>query len=91
MNLYVGNLPYSLSEQDLEQVFAEIGSVVSAKIITDKYSGQSKGFGFIEMSSDDEAQQAISQINGKEVSGRKLIVNEAHEKKKDFNQKKDRW
>jgi RNA recognition motif-containing protein len=77
MKLYVGGLPYSMTEQDLEQLFAELGAVISAIIIKDRDSGQSKGFGFVEMENDAEAQEAIKQMNGKDVGGRSLTVNEA--------------
>lgn len=75
--LYVGNLGYGVTDSELEQMFAGHGSVTSATIITDRDSGQSKGFGFVEMSSDDEAQAAMSALDGKEVGGRTLKVNEA--------------
>ncbi len=77
MNIYVGNLSYDVSEGDLHQAFAAFGQVSSATIIKDKYSGQSKGFGFVEMPSAEEARSAISQMNGKELKGRALNVNEA--------------
>ncbi len=75
--LYVGGLAYSVSDKELEELFAEQGKVVSAVVIKDRDSGQSKGFGFVEMSEDGEAQKAIAALNGKEVSGRSIIVNEA--------------
>ena len=75
--LYVGSLPYSVSEEQLSELFAQHGSVTSAKIISDKYSGQSKGFGFVEMSTDDEAKKAIDALNGTDFKGRMLKVNEA--------------
>ena len=75
--LYVGGLPYSTQEAALKELFAQAGSVVSAVIIMDKMSGRSKGFGFVEMSNDDEAQKAISMFNDQEFEGRKLTVNEA--------------
>ena len=75
--LYVGGLPYSTQEDVLKEHFAQAGSVASAVIIMDKMSGRSKGFGFVEMSSDEEAQNAISMFNGQEFEGRKLTVNEA--------------
>jgi len=78
--LYVGNLGYSIGNNELEQLFAAHGSVVSAGVITDRDSGQSKGFGFVEMGTDKEAQEAISALNGKEVDGRPLTVNEARPK-----------
>ena len=76
-NLYVGNLPYSLDENGLKELFSEAGTVASATIITDKMSGRSKGFGFVEMSSDEEAAKAIESLNEKEVDGRNIKVNEA--------------
>jgi len=75
--LYVGNLPYEISDDQLKEAFAKAGSVESVSIITDKFSGRSKGFGFVEMSSDEEAQKAIEMYNGKEFEGRTLTVNEA--------------
>jgi RNA recognition motif-containing protein len=75
--LYVGNLPFSATEQALGDIFAQAGTVESAKIITDRDTGRSKGFGFVEMSSDEEAQQAISKFNGAEYEGRPMTVNEA--------------
>ena len=75
--LYVGNLPFSATDESLAQKFAQCGTVESAKIITDRDSGRSKGFGFVEMSSDDQAQAAISQFNGLEFEGRAMTVNEA--------------
>lgn len=77
MKLYVGNLSYEISESELKQMFEEFGQVGSASIITDKYSGQSKGFGFVEMDSQTDAQSAMEALNGKDVKGRTLIVNEA--------------
>jgi len=75
--LYVGNLGYSVSDADLEQLFAQHGAVQSAQVIQDKMTGRSKGFGFVEMNSDEEAQAAIAALNGKEYAGRPLTVNEA--------------
>lgn len=75
--LYVGNLGYNVSKNDLEQMFASYGTVNSAQVITDRDSGSSKGFGFVEMGSDKEAQAAIAGLNGKSVDGRSLTVNEA--------------
>lgn len=77
MNIYVGNLNYNLSEDDLEKVFSSYGEVASVKIIRDKYTDQSKGFGFIEMANDADAQKAIDELNGTEVKGRELRVNQA--------------
>lgn len=78
--LYVGNLGYGISDDDLEKIFAAHGSVRSAQVIKDRDTGQSKGFGFVEMSSDEEAQAAISALNGKEIDGRAVVVNEARPK-----------
>jgi RNA recognition motif-containing protein len=78
--LYVGNLPYSVSDSDLQQMFAPHGSVVSAQVIMDRDTGRSKGFGFVEMGSDAEAQAAIQAMNGAEIDGRPLTVNEARPK-----------
>jgi RNA recognition motif-containing protein len=78
--LYVGNLSYSVRDSDLQDLFADFGTVDSAQVIMDRDTGRSKGFGFVEMSSDEEARQAISALNGKEVEGRNLTVNEARPK-----------
>ena len=75
--LYVGNLSYDTSDSDLQRLFGEFGTVESAQVISDRDTGRSKGFGFVEMGSDQEAQAAISALNGKEVGGRALTVNEA--------------
>jgi RNA recognition motif-containing protein len=75
--LYVGNLAYSINNSDLEEMFAAHGSVQSAQVIVDRDTGRSKGFGFVEMESDQEARAAIGALNGKEVDGRTLTVNEA--------------
>ncbi len=75
--IYVGGLPYSTSDSDLENLFSSSGTVASASVVTDKYTGQSKGFGFVEMSTDAEAQAAINTLNGTMMSGRTLTVNEA--------------
>ena len=75
--LYVGNLAYGVSSSDLEQMFEEFGTVQSAQVIMDRDTGRSKGFGFVEMGSDAEAQKAIDALNGKNVDGRNLTVNEA--------------
>jgi RNA recognition motif-containing protein len=78
--LYVGNLAYGLGDGDLEQLFAAHGTVQSAQVIMDRDTGRSKGFGFVEMGNDQEAQAAITALNGKEVEGRPLTVNEARPK-----------
>jgi RNA recognition motif-containing protein len=77
MKLYVGGLAYSVTDQELEALFAEHGKVTSAAVIKDRDSGQSKGFGFIEMADDAEAKAAMTALNGKDVSGRSIVVNEA--------------
>ena len=77
MNIYVGNLSREVTEEELRQAFEAFGQVTSAKIITDKFSGESRGFGFVEMPAKAEAQSAISGLNGKDLKGRTLNVNEA--------------
>lgn len=96
--LYVGNLPYSFTDSSLSDLFSQAGTVTSASIITDKMSGRSKGFGFVEMSTPEEAQAAIEMFHDKEQDGRKLTVNEARPKedrpRRDFgggNGGGDRW
>lgn len=80
MKLYVGNLSYQTSEDDLRKSFEEFGTVESVTVVSDKYTGQSKGFAFVEMSSREEAQAAMSNLNGKEVGGRFIKVDEARAK-----------
>ncbi|MDH5511524.1 MAG: RNA-binding protein, partial [Nitrospinota bacterium] len=80
--LYVGNLPYSMKEEDLMDFFSEAGAVQSAKVITDMSTGRSKGFGFVEMETDEGAEKAIEIINGKELQGRSIRVDLAKEKEK---------
>ena len=75
--LYVGNLPFSTTDRDLNEIFTQAGQVASAKIIMDRSSGRSKGFGFVEMASENDAQNAIAQFNGAHLNGRALTVNEA--------------
>ena len=77
MNIYVGNLSWGASEQDLFQAFSAYGEVVSAKIVTDKITGRSRGFGFIEMANDNEGKAAIEGMNGQDIRGREITVNEA--------------
>ena len=77
MNIYVGNLSYGMTEDELREMFSTYGTVTSASIIKDKFSGQSKGFGFVEMSSQAEAEEAIKHLNGSQVKGRALKVNQA--------------
>ena len=80
MNIYVGNLSWGLKDQDLANMFASFGEVASAKIVTDKFTNRSKGFGFVEMPNDDQAQAAIAALNGTEVDGRNIVVNESRPK-----------
>jgi RNA recognition motif-containing protein len=80
MNIYVGSLHFKMNEAELRELFEEFGEVASAKIIFDKYSGKSKGFGFVEMPDEAEAKKAIEELNGAEVQGRKIIVNESIER-----------
>ena len=75
--LYVGNLPYAVRDNDLAQEFSQFGSVTSAKVMMERDTGRSKGFGFVEMASDEEAQQAINGMNGQSLGGRSIVVNEA--------------
>ena len=77
MNIYVGNLDYKVNENDLESLFSEYGTVSSVKIISDKYNGRSKGFGFVEMENNDEAKKAVSGLNGSSLKSRDITVNEA--------------
>jgi RNA recognition motif-containing protein len=80
--LYVGGLPYSTTEQQLSELFSPQGSVTSAKVITDKFTGQSRGFGFVEMATGEEAQKAIAALNGTPMGGRTITVNEAKPQEK---------
>lgn len=80
MNIYVGNLSWGLKDQDLANLFAPFGEVTSAKIVMDKFTQRSKGFGFVEMPNDEQAQAAIAQLNGSEIEGRNLVVNESRPK-----------
>ncbi|MBN1820278.1 MAG: RNA-binding protein [Prolixibacteraceae bacterium] len=88
MNIYVGNLSFKIDEEDLKKVFEAYGEVDSVKIITDKFSGRSKGFGFVEMSNDEEAKKAIDGLNNSEIDGRNIVVNQARQKtetRRNFN------
>lgn len=80
MNIYVGNLSWGLKDQDLANLFSPFGEVASAKIVMDKFTQRSKGFGFVEMPNDEQAQAAIAQLNGSEIDGRNLVVNESRPK-----------
>lgn len=85
MNIYVGNLNYRVNETDLKEVFEDYGTVVSAKIIMDKISGKSKGFGFVEMDDQSDANKAIEELNGAIYEKREMVVNEARPKKENYN------
>jgi RNA recognition motif-containing protein len=82
LKLYVGNIPFGASEEDLKKLFSEAGAIQSVKIVTNPYSGQPRGFGFVEMTSDEDAKKAISLLNGKTLMDRALIVNEARPQQK---------
>ena len=89
MNIYVGNLSYEVTQDDLQQLFAQHGEVSTVNVIMDKFTGRSKGFGFVEMPKSDQAQAAIAKVNGVELKGRALNVNEA--RPKTDKPKRDRW
>jgi len=84
MNIYVGNLDYKVTENDLEKVFSEFGTVSSSNVITDKYSGRSKGFGFVTMDDDEEAKKAIAGLNDSTLQNRNIVVNEAKPRKTNY-------
>lgn len=84
MNIYVGNLDYKVTEDDLENVFSKYGAVSSSSVITDKYSGRSKGFGFVTMDDDDEAKKAIAELNETQLESRNIVVNEAKPRKSNY-------
>jgi RNA recognition motif-containing protein len=90
MNIYVGNLHFNLSEDELKEIFEEYGEVTSAKVITDKYSGRSKGFGFVEMPNDTEGEAAIKNLNGVDMKGRNMTVNQSEERKDNFRKDNNR-
>jgi RNA recognition motif-containing protein len=81
MTLYVGNIPYAVKEEELKEMFQEFGTVISIKIITDKYTGRSKGFGFVEMENDDQEDNAVKECNRRELHERNLVVAKAHSRK----------
>ena len=87
MTIFCGSLPWSLEESELRGYFEEYGEVSSARIITDRATGRSKGFGFVEMPNDDEAQNAIDSLNGSEMKGREVVVNQAEERKRTENRR----
>ena len=88
MNIYVGNLDFQITEEDLRGIFEEYGNVSEAKIITDKFSGRSKGFGFVTMDSDEEGKKAIEELNGSTVEDRQIVVNVAREKTESSNRRR---
>ena len=77
MNIYVGNLPYSIDRDQLREIFAQFGEVRAARVVIDRESGKSKGYGFVDMDNDAEANEAIAKLNGTEIGGRKAVINEA--------------
>jgi RNA recognition motif-containing protein len=81
MNIYVGNIPWDLTDEELKKAFEAHGQVSTAKIIMDKFTGKSRGFGFVEMPEKSEAETAISSLNGKDLKGREIVVNEARPRK----------
>lgn len=84
MNIYVGNLDFKVTDQDLNNLFSEFGQVESARVITDKYNGRSKGFGFVVMDDKSEAQEAITSLNGKDIKSRSMTVNEAKPRRENY-------
>ncbi|MCK9324660.1 MAG: RNA-binding protein [Bacteroidales bacterium] len=90
MKIYVGSLPYRITGADLKEIFEEYGEVMSSTVIMDKYTGRSKGFGFVEMGNDEEAKKAIEQLNSAEVEGRTIVVNQALEQKDNFRNRDNR-
>ena len=90
MNIYVGNISYTMTEEDLRQFFSEYGTVTNANIITDRNTGRSKGFGFVEMENQGEAEKAIEALNGNEINGRSVTVNQARPREERPRQQK-RW
>ncbi len=78
MNIYVGNLPFNITEDDVKTLFGEFGTIESVKLISDRFSGQKKGFGFVEMPSNSEADQAIKALNGRLINGKNIKVNQAN-------------
>jgi len=91
MNIYVGNLAYSVTEGQLRALFEDFGGVTSASLITDKYSGESKGFGFVEMDKQQDAEEAIKSLNGRALDGRNLTVNLARPKNDQSRTKRRSW
>ena len=90
MNIYAGNLPYNVNEDELSELFSQFGEVDSAKIIKDRYTGKSKGFGFVEMPNQSEAEKAIDELNNSDLKGRSIKVNQARERSDRQSRKSDR-
>jgi len=88
MNMYIGNLSYNVTEDDLKDLFSEFGEVVNVNIIKDKFSGQSKGFGFVEMPSNSEADKAIKALNGNELKGRNIKVSQGERRRKSSSRRR---
>lgn len=91
MNIYIGQLPYSVKEDELREIFSEFGEIASLKLVKDRFSGQSKGFGFIDMPNNSEADQAIKALNKSMLQGREIKVNQAEEKRKKSTYRKRRY
>lgn len=91
MNIYIGQLPYSVKEDELREIFSEYGEIASLKLVTDRFSGQSKGFGFIDMPNNSEADKAIKALNKTMLQGREIKVNQAEERKKKSTYRKRRY
>ena len=92
MNIYVGNLAYSMTEADLTEVFSEFGEVTSVKIITDRFTGNSKGFAFVEMEDEESGEAAISSLNDADIGGRRIKVNKARPRPNNYdNRRSNRW
>ena len=92
--LYVGGLPFSVTDEQLEELFAQHGTVESARVISDRFTGKSRGFGFVELSSEDEAQKAMDALNGTQLEGRTITVNEARQRENRPNRdqgRRNRW
>lgn len=85
MKLFVGKLPYELSEDSLREIFEKVGNVLSAKVVMDRYTGQSRGFGFVEMSNQEDAKKAMDELDGSEVMGRSIVVKKANDKAPEGN------
>ncbi len=91
MNIYVGNLPYTFSSEDLRKLFAPYGTVSSAEVLSDRDTGRSRGFGFVQMDNKDEAQKAIGELNGTDLDGRRLNINEARPRSERRPSSRPRW